>query len=80
MCGKDLLKRERRQGKCILISTHMLGDLWELADQLVFLRDGLAHCVPARDVPGMGTDIGIFERSVAACLEAATAIPERIGS
>lgn len=65
----DLLKRERGQGKCILLSTHMLGDLWELADTLAFLREGAVHSVPAKDMPGMGTDIGLFERSVAAGLE-----------
>jgi Cu-processing system ATP-binding protein len=65
----DLLKRERSRGKCILISTHMLGDLWELADNLAFLKDGKVHTVPAGDIPGMGTDIGLFERSVAAVLE-----------
>jgi Cu-processing system ATP-binding protein len=74
----DLLKRERSQGKCILISTHMLGDLWELADQLAFLREGRIHSVPARDMPGMGTDIGLFERSVAGCLEAAAGKPEAV--
>lgn len=71
----DLLKRERSQGKCILISTHMLGDLWELADQLAFLREGRVHAVPARDMPGMGTDIGLFESSVAACLEETAGAP-----
>jgi Cu-processing system ATP-binding protein len=69
----DLLKRERGQGKCILLSTHMLGDLWELADSLVFLKEGKVVTLPAADMPGMGTDIGLFERSVAAHLDAAVA-------
>lgn len=65
----DLLKRERADGKCILISTHMLGDLWEMADQLAFLREGIAETMPARDVPGMGSDMALFERNIAARLE-----------
>ena len=66
----DLLRAEKARGKCILISTHVLGDLWELADRLAFLREGRVRVVEARSMPGMGADIGLFERSVAAALEA----------
>ena len=66
----DLLRAEKARGKCILISTHVLGDLWELADRLAFLREGRVRVLEARSMPGMGTDIGLFERSVAAELEA----------
>jgi Cu-processing system ATP-binding protein len=66
----DLLRAEKARGKCILISTHVLGDLWELADRLAFLREGRVRVLDARSMPGMGTDIGLFERSVAAELEA----------
>ncbi len=67
----DLLRAEKARGKCILISTHVLGDLWELADRLAFLREGRARVLDAAAIPGMGTDIGLFERNVAAELEAA---------
>jgi Cu-processing system ATP-binding protein len=67
----DLLKAEKQRGKCILLSTHMLGDLWELADQLAFLKDGQVQAISAQDIPGMGKDISLFERSVAAILEPA---------
>jgi len=67
----DLLRAEKARGKCILLSTHVLGDLWELADRLAFLRDGQARVREARTIPGMGTDIGLFERSIAAELESA---------
>lgn len=69
----ELLKAEKARGKCILISTHVLGDLWELADGMAFLRGGVVKVRDARDIPGMGTDIGLFERSVAAELEAGEA-------
>jgi len=65
----DLLKQERENGRTILISTHLLGDLWELADRLAFLRDGRVHSLSADEIPGKGTDIGLFERSVAEHLE-----------
>lgn len=65
----DLLREEKARGKCILISTHVLGDLWELADRLAFLRGGKARLREAASMPGMGRDIGLFERSVAAELE-----------
>jgi Cu-processing system ATP-binding protein len=64
-----LLKREKNEGKCILLSTHMLGDLWELADRLAFLRDGRVKVLDVREVPGFGADLGLFERSIAADLE-----------
>jgi Cu-processing system ATP-binding protein len=65
----DLLKRERAAGKTILLSTHLLGDLWELADRLAFLKDGRMRCFPALEIPGKGRDLGEFERNVAALLE-----------
>jgi Cu-processing system ATP-binding protein len=65
----DALKEEKARGKTILITTHRLDDLWELADRLAFLRDGRAHCMDAGDMPGMGTDPALFERHVAAHLE-----------
>ncbi len=72
----DLLKREKKLGKCILLSTHMLGDLWELADRLAFLRDGTVETISVAEVPGMGKDIGLFERSIASHLEAPRALIE----
>ncbi len=65
----DLLKQERFSGKTILLTTHLLGDLWELADRLIFLRDGKVHSLAASEIPGKGSDIGLFERSIAAHLE-----------
>lgn len=65
----DILKRERDRGKTLLLTTHLLGDLWELADRLAFLHDGQCRCLPVREIPGMGTDLALFERSIAAHLE-----------
>src|SRR5690606_6370121 len=46
----DALKEEKARGKTILITTHRLDDLWDLADRLVFLREGRAHCMDADNV------------------------------
>jgi Cu-processing system ATP-binding protein len=65
----DILKREKAAGKTILMTTHLLGDLWELADRLAFLQDGKVQVIPASEVPGKGSDLDQFERCVAGLLE-----------
>lgn len=37
---KDLIKKEREKGKTILITTHIMSVVEELADEIVFLLDG----------------------------------------
>ncbi len=37
---KDLIKKERNKGKTILITTHIMSVVEELADEIVFLLDG----------------------------------------
>ncbi len=69
----DILKREKEAGKTILMTTHLLGDLWELADRLAFLQDGRVQVIPASEVPGKGSDLDQFERCVAGLLEGALA-------
>jgi Cu-processing system ATP-binding protein len=69
----DILKREKEAGKTILMTTHLLGDLWELADRLAFLQDGRVQVIPAAEVPGKGSDLDRFERCVAGLLEGALA-------
>lgn len=65
----DLLKAEKARGKTLLLTTHRLDDLVELADRLVFLRDGKAHYLNAREIAGFGSDPVLFERAVASHLE-----------
>ena len=48
---RDLLGRLREQGKTILLSSHLLGELEHVADWLVMLHEGRAvFCGPARDL------------------------------
>lgn len=63
------LRAEKARGKTILLTTHRLDDLWEISDDLVFLRHGKARHLSARDVPGMGTSLSRFEQHVAQILE-----------
>lgn len=48
---RELLRRLRGAGKTILLSSHMLGELEQVADWLVMLHEGKAlFCGPARDL------------------------------
>ena len=40
---KDLLNKEREKGKIILITTHLIPFVEEMADEIVFLMDGKIH-------------------------------------
>lgn len=37
---KEIIIQKRRQGKTILLTTHILSDVEELADQIIYLMDG----------------------------------------
>ena len=37
---KDLMRRERDSGKTILLTTHLLSEVEEMADEIIFLLDG----------------------------------------
>ena len=48
---RDLLRRLVAQGKTILLSSHLLGELEQVADWLIMLNQGRAlFCGPARDL------------------------------
>jgi ABC-2 type transport system ATP-binding protein len=48
---RDLLRRLREQGKTIFLSSHLLGELEQVADWLVVLHQGRAlFSGPARDL------------------------------
>lgn len=40
---KELIKKEREKGKTILLVTHILSDVEEMADEVLFLMDGKIH-------------------------------------
>lgn len=40
---KELINQEREKGKTILLVTHILSDVEEMADEILFLMDGKIH-------------------------------------
>jgi len=47
---KEKILEERRAGRTIIVTSHIMSDLEELADHLVFLLDGRVHYAgPLRD-------------------------------
>ena len=62
---KDLIRRERERGATVLITSHVLSELRELADHLVYLVDGRKRFVGSTEelLRSMGTDD--LERAVA---------------
>src|SRR5260370_21977962 len=73
---RDLLRSLRDQGKTIFISSHLLGELEQVADWLVMLNQGKAvFNGPARDlVDGRGELIVTVEEATQADLVARIAI------
>ena len=67
----ELAMAEKERGKTLLISTHLLEDIREIADYLVFLRNGKAHRVSKElmlELAG-SPHRNAFEQAVAVCLE-----------
>ncbi|HET8851099.1 MAG TPA: ATP-binding cassette domain-containing protein [Ktedonobacteraceae bacterium] len=55
---RDLLRRLAALGKTILLSSHLLGELEQVADWLIMLNQGKAlFCGPARDVLAQHVDV-----------------------
>jgi ABC-2 type transport system ATP-binding protein len=50
---RDLMRSLRDQGKTIFVSSHLLGELEQVADWLVVLKDGEAlYCGPTKEMVG----------------------------
>jgi ABC-2 type transport system ATP-binding protein len=76
---RDLLRRLRDQGKTILLSSHMLGELEQVADWLVMLDRGKAlFCGPARDLLAQRVEL-VIEAEDAAQLDLVTRIVSGAG-
>jgi ABC-2 type transport system ATP-binding protein len=57
---RDLLRRLRDQGKTILLSSHMLGELEQVTDWLIMLNQGKALCCgPARDLLAQHVEVAV---------------------
>ncbi|MFW6088283.1 MAG: ABC transporter ATP-binding protein [Gemmatimonadota bacterium] len=77
---KDLIRRERERGATVLVTSHVLSELRDLAENLVYLVDG------RKRFEGGTTDLlrtmetDDLERAVARLMEADAAEPDRNAS
>jgi Cu-processing system ATP-binding protein len=65
---KDKMRRERAAGRTIIVTSHVLSELDEVADRIAFLLDGVVRFSGSRDELLRATGEGTLERSVAALM------------
>src|SRR5436190_20391058 len=76
---RDLLRRLRDQGKTIVLSSNLLGELEKVTDWLVMLHHGKAvFCGSARDLLAQHVEI-VIEADDAVQRELVTRIADRAG-
>ena len=76
---RDLLRRLVAQGKTILLSSHMLGELEKVMDWLIMLNQGKAlYCGPARDLLAQRVEV-VVEAGDAAQLDLVARIVDEAG-
>jgi ABC-2 type transport system ATP-binding protein len=76
---RDLLRRLVAQGKTILLSSHLLGELEQVTDWLIMLHQGKAlFCGPARDLLTQRVEV-VVETEDAVQLDLVTRIVSGVG-
>jgi len=76
---RDLLRRLAAQGKTILLSSHLLGELEQVTDWLIMLHQGKAlFCGPARDLLTQRVEV-VVEAEDAVQLDLVTRIALGVG-
>lgn len=66
---KDLIDKERKAGKTILITTHVMSLVEEMADEIVYLLEGHIHFRGSLDELKETYGEGNLERTIAALLQ-----------
>ena len=66
---KELILREKRQGKTILITSHIMSFVEEMADEIVFLLEGNIHFKGPIHLLKKDTGQVDLERAIAALME-----------
>lgn len=66
---KEIIQQEKENGKIILITTHILSLVEELADEIIFLLEGKIHFRGTTKALGEQTGSDDLEHSIAAILE-----------
>jgi Cu-processing system ATP-binding protein len=67
---KDKMRRERDAGRTLIVTSHVLSELDEVADRIVFLLDGVVRFSGGRDELLRATGEGTLERAVAELMRA----------
>jgi Cu-processing system ATP-binding protein len=62
---KDKMRRERDAGRTLIVTSHVLSELDEVADRIAFLLDGVVRYDGSRDELLHATGEGTLERAVA---------------
>jgi len=62
---KDKMRREREAGRTIIVTSHVLSELDEVADRIAFLLDGVVRFSGSRDELLRSTGQARLERAVA---------------
>lgn len=62
---KDVIRHERNKGKTVLITTHIINDVEELADEIIFLMDGKIYFKGTPDVLRMEQGEEALDKAIA---------------
>ena len=62
---KDMILNEKRKGKTIILTSHIMSEIQELSDEIVFLLDG--------EIKYKGTIDSLIEKNAGTTLERAIA-------
>lgn len=67
---KKLIKEEKERGKVIIVTTHILSFVEEMADQIVFLLEGKLHFKGSVNMLKLQTNQKDIEHSIASVMKA----------
>ncbi len=68
---KDMIEEERRQGRTILLTSHIMSEIEELSDRVVFLQDGRIRYEGNVATLRIATGEANLERAIAQMMEEA---------
>ncbi len=66
---KDRIRQERERGKTIILTTHVMSEIEELADRIVFLMDGIIYLEDTPENIKASQGEKSLERAIARILE-----------
>lgn len=70
---KDKMERERAAGRTLIVTSHVLSELDQIADRIAFLLDGVVRFSGSRDELLAATEEATLERAVASLMRSTAA-------